>query len=1027
LNVHVFSRSRVIVALLMAGALLIAFFAETQTARAASSSVVINEVYGGGGNSGATYTNDFIELTNFSATPVDLTGYSVQYASATGTSYQVTPLSGTITPGEDYLIQESAGAAGTTALPTPQATGTINLSATAGKVALVSNTTALSGAGATTGTPTGPGLIDYVGYGTTANQFEGTGPAPAPANTTSVQRNSSVDTDQNATDFSVGSPTPGATNNVSASGGSGGGGTTATAGPVKIDQIQGNGMTSSGWLSPYDGQTVTNVPGIVTGIRTSGDSKGFWFQDPNPDNDPATSEGLFVYTSSVPSGVSVGDSVLVSGSISNYDPEGNRATTTTSDLDVTELGDPTTTVLSHNNPLPAPIVIGPDTVPSLYAPDLGNGNIESGAIMPTRSALDYYRSIEGMRVEVDNARVVGPSGVFGSGTTLDSESYVTTKPNEAVTFRGGTELLGENQMPAGLLEVVPDDGSNPGVSVGDVLTGATVGTIDYSEFGGYEIAATQVGTVSRTNEVTPTVVPPAPTGQLSIATYNVENLSPTDPASKFAALGQDLVTNLGTPDIVAVEEIQDNDGATDDGVVAANQTISELTTAISNAGGPSYSSQEIDPVNDQDGGEPGGNIRVVYLYNPAAVTFVPGTQQATTSTAALSTTATAVSSVAGQPVLTLSPGRIDPTNAAWNSSRKPLVGEFLFQGKPVFLIANHFVAKLGDQDQDGRFQYPVQSSAAQRAQQAAEVHDFTQQILNINPNANVVVLGDLNDYQFSPALKTLETGNADGSGTAILQDLITTLPLNEQYTYDYEGVSEVLDHILVSPALEGQTTYQVVHINSEFSPQVSDHDPQVVDLTLPTGVSYNETLGAQLSHSAISLPASYGDARHPLRSLFISPTFAAGVTQVTYTLNRRVVCHVTRAPFSCRVKLTGADPGLAKLTIAATLSDRKVSTLVRIIHITRIAPRHLTLISRRVNGQLRLSGKLALPANVTAAQGCEAGHVRLSHGRRSVEVKITRRCTYVARLSGVTRGARLTARFTGNRALVPATTTGRSA
>ncbi len=916
MSAHVIARSRLIAAVfiaLIAGAVALAL--ETATASAASASVVINEVYGGGGNSGASYSNDFIELRNLSSSAVNLNGYSVQYASATGTSWQVTSLSGSIAAGGIYLVQEAAGTTPATALPTPQATGTINLSATSGKVALVSNTTPFANGGAT-GSPSGTGLIDYVGYGT-ANQYE-TLPAPGLSNTTSAQR-TGADTDNNASDFVADAPTPGAAN----TGGAGGCPTgTGTPGDVKIDDI-----TSDSWLSPYDGEKVSNVAGIVTGVRTSGDSKGFWIQDPNPDTNPATSEGLFVYTSSVPSCIAAGDSVLVSGTVDNYDPEGNRASTTTSDLTVTELDDPSTIVLSHNNPLPAPIVLGPNTVPSPYAPDLGNANIESTPITPTRSALDYYRSIEGMRVEVDNARVVGPSGVFGSGSTLDSESYLTTKPTEAQTFRGGTELLGENLMPAGRLEFVPDDGSNPSVSVGDVLNGATIGTIDYSDFGGFLIATTQVGSVGRSHEVTPTVVAPAPSSQLSVATYNVENLAPTDPASKFAALGQDLVTNLGTPDIVAVEEVQDNDGETDDGVVAANVTITDLENAIVAAGGPQYASEEIDPVNDQDGGAPGGNIRVVYLYNPAVVSFVPGIDGAGNATSA-----TQVVSQNGQPALTLSPGRIDPTNAAWDSSRKPLVGEFMFAGKPVFLIANHFVAKLGDQDQDGRFQYPQQSSETQRIQQATEVHDFTQSILSVNPNANVVVLGDLNDYQFSPALADLETGTTSGTGTSILQDLITTLPLNQQYTYDYEGVSEVLDHILVSPALQGETNYQVVHINSEFANQVSDHDPQVVDLALGAGNPYGEAAAP-----AIVLPANFGTAKHPLRSLTIAPRFAAAVTRVSYRLGHRVLCVSRRAPFTCRARRVGDEPRLTRLTIAARTRRGRVVTLTRVVHIARVS------------------------------------------------------------------------------------------
>jgi predicted extracellular nuclease len=192
-----------------------------------------------------------------------------------------------------------------------------------------------------------------------------------------------------------------------------------------------------------------------------------------------------------------------------------------------------------------------------------------------------------------------------------------------------------------------------------------------------------------------------------------------------------------------------------------------------------------------------------------------------------STTGTSVVKSHGDPALTLSPGRIDPTNPVWTTSRKPLAAEFSFRGRTVFAIANHFNSKGGDQSADGRFQFPAQSSAVQRAGQAQVVHDFVERILGIDRKADVVVLGDLNDYQFSPAVTALRTGTADGSGTSILSDLIATLPANQRYTYVFNGVSQVLDHILVSSGVGG-VQYQVVHINAEYADQVSDHDPQVV-------------------------------------------------------------------------------------------------------------------------------------------------------------------------------------------------------
>ena len=173
-------------------------------------SVVISEVYGGGGNASAPYKNDYIELYNRTASSISLSGWSVQYASATGSTWQVTTLSGSIAPGRYYLVAESAGNSCSglpcgVDLPTPDATGTILMSGTAGKVALVQNSTLLTGS-----CPTGLPISDFVGYGTTANCFEGSGPTSAPSNTTSVIRlaGGATDTDNNAADFAAGAPDP---------------------------------------------------------------------------------------------------------------------------------------------------------------------------------------------------------------------------------------------------------------------------------------------------------------------------------------------------------------------------------------------------------------------------------------------------------------------------------------------------------------------------------------------------------------------------------------------------------------------------------------------------------------------------------------------------------------------------------------------------------------------------------------------------------------------------------------------------
>ena len=276
-------------------------------------------------------------------------------------------------------------------------------------------------------------------------------------------------------------------------------------------------------------------------------------------------------------------------------------------------------------------------------------------------------------------------------------------------------------------------------------------------------------------------------GEVSIATFNFENLAPTNPQSKFDGLASLIVNNLRSPDLIAGEEVQDNNGNTDNGVVDASQTLTRLVNAISAAGGPSYAWREIDPVNDQDGGEPGGNIRQVILFRTdRGLSFVdrPGGD---------STTADAVAGSGGSTHLLYSPGRIAPGDGAWSSSRKPLAAELDYRGHHLFVIVNHFNSKGGDDPLRGRFQPPVEVSAAQRHEQAHLVANFVSDISSADPGANVVVLGDLNDFEFTPTVQILEAAG--------LHDLMNTLPLNQRYSYDFEGNSQVLDHILVSGPL----------------------------------------------------------------------------------------------------------------------------------------------------------------------------------------------------------------------------------
>ncbi|MGW7528162.1 endonuclease/exonuclease/phosphatase family protein [Streptomyces sp. NPDC054783] len=575
----------------------------------------------------------------------------------------------------------------------------------------------------------------------------------------------------------------------------------AHADSVRIHDIQGTTR-----ISPFAGQKVTDVPGIVTATRAYGSSRGFWIEDPNPDDDPATSEGVFVFTGSTPK-VAAGDSVTVTGTVSEYVPGG----TSSGNQSVTEITKPTITTVSTGNTVPAPVVIDEDSVPDEYAPEgdtAAGGSINGLTLDPSAYALDYYESLEGMNVQVEDTRVV-------TATDPYSELWVTVKPWEHPSRRGGTVYGSYDGQNTGRLQIqsLGSTADFPKANVGDTLEGATTGPLDFNQFGGYTLVASKLGTLQSGGLERETTRKQS-SRELAVATYNVENLDPSD--NTFDQHAAAIVNNLQSPDIVSLEEIQDNDGATDDGTVDASVTVNKLIDAIVAAGGPKYDWRSINPVNDQDGGQPGGNIRQVFLFNPERVSFVD-------RAGGDSTTPVGVTEENGKAELTASPGRIDPANAAWKDSRKPLAGQFVFHGKTVFVIANHLISKGGDQGLTSQYQPPTRSSEIQRHAQATAVNAFVKDILKVQKNANVIALGDMNDFEFSDTAKILE-------GDGELWSAIKSLPRSERYTYDYQGNEQVLDQILISPAVRRgcDFEYDSVHINAEFNDQISDHDPQVL-------------------------------------------------------------------------------------------------------------------------------------------------------------------------------------------------------
>jgi len=252
-----------------------------------STSLVVSQVYGGGGNASTVYKNDFIEIFNPTGTAVSVTGWSVQYASATGSSWQVTNLSGTVQPGHYYLIQEAAGGGGTTNLPAPDATGTISMSLSSGKVALVRNQTALT---CSTGCVPNTNIADFVGYGSSANSFEGSGPTATLTNTTSASRAGSgcTDTDNNSADFTAGNVTPRNSATTahscggSGSGGAGGSGSGGAGGAITLPSptlaavhvanlsfgIVGDTRPANSTTGHYPSTVNTIINSIFTGLQT---------------------------------------------------------------------------------------------------------------------------------------------------------------------------------------------------------------------------------------------------------------------------------------------------------------------------------------------------------------------------------------------------------------------------------------------------------------------------------------------------------------------------------------------------------------------------------------------------------------------------------------------------------------------------------------------------------------------------------------------------------------------------------------
>ena len=801
-----------------------ASFALLFAASSVQAQVVISQVYGGGGNSGATLKNDFIELRNNGPTAVDLTGWSVQYASSTGTTWNGrTNLSGSIPAGGFYLIQQAQGAGGTVDLPTPDATGTIAMAGTAGKVALSRSTTALTGA-----CPTADAnMVDFVGFGSAANCFEGSAPTGTLSNTTAALRggDGSIDTNNNGADFAVGAPNP----------------RNSGAEPpeppdpplaLTIAQIQGNGL-----LSPHNGKRVV-TEGIVTAIKFN---NGFFLQAANDDGDPATSDAVFVFTSSAPPATAaVGNRVRVTGTVEEYTPSSNPH-----QLAITEIVTPTVEVLETGLALPAAI----ELTAAELSPDALPGTLER---------------LEGMRVSVAQSVVIAPSG--GSIDENDALSFSdgvfhVALPGVARPFReAGIGVMDAITLPAGKNpprfdtnqeRLMVRSRGQVGAQPLSVDTGAEVagllGVLDY--FAGTWALLPDVATPPTVSGGRlPEAVNDPRYDEVTVGSFNLlrlfdevndsngaVTLTPEALDKRLAKAALAICDYLKTPDILGAVEVEN---------LRVLQLLSERIDATC-AARPGYVPY-LQPGNDV------GGINVGFLVSSRLT----------------------ADGVARVEVLDVAQFGKETTLANPNGTtsllndRPPLrlrarVHQDATSSYPLTVIVNH-LRSLNDINDT----LPGSSGWAtggervrvKRGAQAVYLAQLVEEMQQANPDEKIVLVGDFNAFEFNDGYVDV-MGIIRGDAAPEDQVLTwmpspLTVPLvdgsqliadpAQRYSYSFEGNAQTLDHVLVNESLVMDAALRVDHarINADFgvdnfgdatlAVRSSDHDPVRLSIRVPS-------------------------------------------------------------------------------------------------------------------------------------------------------------------------------------------------
>ncbi|KAK3503932.1 Endonuclease/exonuclease/phosphatase [Neurospora crassa] len=598
---------------------------------------------------------------------------------------------------------------------------------------------------------------------------------------------------------------------------------------LTIAEINGNR-----YISSYNGKTVSDVTGLVTAKS----SAGIYIRSTTPDDDEATSDSIYVFSSTIGRTVDVGDIInLGSAKVSEY-----RSSNTY--MYLTELTNPSDiTVVSSNNAV-TPLVIGKDTLspPTEQFTSLDEGDIYSvpnaqhnisavnPVLKPAQYGLDFWESLTGELVTVKAPTALKiPSSYRDTWVIGD---WKVTGKNDA----GSLTMSAKDSNPETILIGAPlDSTKNPTTTkLGDALEDITgIVTNTYGFYTILPLTAIKIKTPSALTPPPTSLVSSGSCNGLTVGTYNVENLAPT--SAHMPKVASQIVKYLKSPDLLFIQEVQDNTGATDDGVVSANKTLATLISAIKSAGGPTYDYVTIEPVNDEDGGQPGGNIRTAYLYNPSILSLKnPNPGSSTDANEVI------VDAETGQPSLKFNPGRVDPLNAAWRATRKPLVAEWIAKDgkKPFFTVNVHMTSKGGGSSVHGDVRPPINGGVAKRTQQAEITAKFISKILQADPAARVIAAGDFNEFAFVKPLTTF----AEVSGLKELDEALNT-PVENRYTYSYDMNAQALDHMYISPVLaSSKSKFQHIHVSSWVtdSAVVSDHDPSVALFDVCGGADSNK-------------------------------------------------------------------------------------------------------------------------------------------------------------------------------------------